>query len=176
DIEYRTMAPDGRHKWLRAIGGAFYDSSGNPERFDGLTLDITQHKQAEERERQITNEMVEANAKYRALAERLEAEVHARTLELEDRNEDVLRQSEQLRDLSRRLLQAQDEERRRIARELHDSAGQTLTVLGMTLARLSQQARQNGSQAVAHVNRGVKEAEQIVQQLHQEIRTMSYLL
>ena len=35
-----------------------------------------------------------------------------------------------------RLMKAQDEERRRIARELHDSAGQTLTVLGMSLAQL----------------------------------------
>ena len=37
-------------------------------------------------------------------------------------------------------MRIQDEERRRIARELHDSAGQTLTVLGLNLAQLVQKA------------------------------------
>ena len=40
-----------------------------------------------------------------------------------------------------RLMKAQDEERRRIARELHDSAGQTLTVLGLSLAQLVERAQ-----------------------------------
>src|SRR5262249_26107360 len=61
---------------------------------------------------------------YRKLAETLEAEVRARTSELEQRTVEVLKQSEMLREFSGRLLQAQDEERRHIARELHDSAGQ----------------------------------------------------
>jgi PAS domain S-box-containing protein len=121
-------------------------------------VDITENKRTEE--------------SYRKLAESLEAEVVARTRELEERNSQLLRQSELLRDLSRRLLQAQDEERRRIARELHDSVGQTLTVLGMTLAMTEQQSQ---SQA-GELNQSVREAEQLVQQLHQEIRTMSYLL
>ena len=38
------------------------------------------------------------------------------------------------------LMKAQDDERRRIARELHDSAGQTLAVLGMNLAQLIDRA------------------------------------
>jgi len=91
---------------------------------------------------------------------------------LEDRNASVLRQSELLRELSRRLLQAQDEERRRIARELHDSAGQTLAVLGMSLATLVRQAGEDAPRLIE----SVREAEQLVQQLQQEIRTMSYLL
>ncbi len=46
-----------------------------------------------------------------------------------------------LRQLSWRLLQAQDEERRRIARELHDSTAQTVVALSMNLSRLRQGAR-----------------------------------
>src|SRR5262252_9464631 len=46
------------------------------------------------------------------------------------------RVEESLRQLSGRLLQLQDEERRHIARELHDSAGQMLAALGMTLSPL----------------------------------------
>jgi signal transduction histidine kinase len=51
----------------------------------------------------------------------------------------VLQQSERLRDLSSRLLQAQDEERQRISRELHDSAAQLLTALDINLARIIQE-------------------------------------
>jgi PAS domain S-box-containing protein len=71
-----------------------------------------------------------------------------------------------------RLMKAQDEERRRIARELHDSAGQTLAVLGMNLAQLVQRAES----IAPELAREGKEIEEIVQQLHREIRTASYLL
>ncbi len=121
-------------------------------------VDITDLKRAEEN--------------YRTLAETLDAEVRARTRELEYRNADVVRQSEQLRDLSVRLLQVQDEERRRIARELHDSAGQILAALSMNLSRVAQHARQDGFR----LTKEAEDSQQLVQQLNQEIRTMSYLL
>ena len=71
-----------------------------------------------------------------------------------------------------RLMNAQDEERRRIARELHDSAGQTLTVLGLSLAQLVERA-----EAIApELAKDGKEIEGVVQQLQREIRTTSYLL
>jgi PAS domain S-box-containing protein len=71
-----------------------------------------------------------------------------------------------------RLMKAQDEERRRIARELHDSAGQTLTVLGLSLAQLVERA-----QVIApELAKEGKEIEGVVQQLQREIRTTSYLL
>ena len=46
DIEYRTVSPDGRLRWIRAIGRGFYDESGEPVRFDGVTVDITRRKEA----------------------------------------------------------------------------------------------------------------------------------
>ncbi len=109
---------------------------------------------------------------YRALAETLEEQVLARTQELQHRNRETLEQSKQVRELSHRLLQLQDEERRRIARELHDSAGQVLTTLGMNLAGIVQKARESAPQLV----NGAEEAEQLVRELSQEIRTTSYLL
>jgi PAS domain S-box-containing protein len=71
-----------------------------------------------------------------------------------------------------RLMKAQDEERRRIARELHDSAGQTLAVLGMSLAQWVHRAESVAPQLAGEG----KEIEAMVQQLHREIRTTSYLL
>jgi signal transduction histidine kinase len=114
----------------------------------------------------------ESEDRFRKLAETLESEVQIRTEELELRNADVVNQSELLRDLSRRLLQVQDEERRRIARELHDSAGQILAALSMNLARIAQLARSAGSDLVD----AAEDSHQLVLDLTQEIRTMSYLL
>jgi PAS domain S-box-containing protein len=71
-----------------------------------------------------------------------------------------------------RLMKAQDDERRRIARELHDSAGQTLTVIGLNLARLVERAQAISPELAVEG----KELEEVVQQLHREIRTTSYLL
>jgi len=75
-------------------------------------------------------------------------------------------------DESIRLLRVQEEERRHIAREFHDSAGQTLTVLGLGLAQLVQKAEMISPELAKEG----KEIEEVVQQLHREIRTTSYLL
>jgi PAS domain S-box-containing protein len=48
DIEYRTLAPDGRLKWIRAMGRTAYSEWDRPLRFDGVTQDITELKQARE--------------------------------------------------------------------------------------------------------------------------------
>jgi PAS domain S-box-containing protein len=71
-----------------------------------------------------------------------------------------------------RLMKAQDEERRRMAREFHDSAGQTLALLGISLAQL---IRRVEGIAPELAGKG-KEIAAMVQQLHSEIRTTSYLL
>lgn len=47
DIDYRTVGLDGRLRWVRAIGRVFVDPNDQPTRFDGITIDITDRKQAE---------------------------------------------------------------------------------------------------------------------------------
>jgi PAS domain S-box-containing protein len=141
------------------------DSSGRVIGASKVARDISKQKRVEEASR-------ESEEKYRQLAETLDTEVRARTKELEERNREVLRQSDQLRELSWRLLRTQEEERRHIARELHDSAGQTLTVLGLSLAQLVENAGRSAP-ALATEAEMIQET---VQQLHRELRTASYLL
>jgi PAS domain S-box-containing protein len=114
----------------------------------------------------------ESEDRFRKLAESLESEVHSRTRELEERNDEVLEQSQTVQALSRSLMHVQDDERRHIARELHDSAGQTLAVLGLNLAKLEQFTAQNE----ANLRAPIAEAQATLRQLTQEIRTASYLL
>lgn len=49
EIECRTVCPqDGRIRWIRAVGRAFYAADGRPLRFDGATFDITENRRAED--------------------------------------------------------------------------------------------------------------------------------
>lgn len=49
DVHYRTVHPEsGAEKWVRAIGRTFYAADGKPRRFDGITLDVTEQRRAED--------------------------------------------------------------------------------------------------------------------------------
>ena len=77
-----------------------------------------------------------------------------------------------LRNLSARLLQVQDEERRRIAREMHDSVGQLVAAISMNLGAVRKQSDKldaKGAKAVA-------ETIALVEEIDRQIRTISHLL
>ena len=78
----------------------------------------------------------------------------------------------QMRELTRRLLQSHDDERRHIARDLHDSTGQTLAGLLMTLGRAARRA----SQLPAEIAEMLSESLLFAEKISGEIRTLSCLL
>jgi signal transduction histidine kinase len=94
----------------------------------------------------------------------LEVKVQERTVELATANKS-------LRDFSARLLQLQDDERRRIARELHDSVGQLLAALTMNLAGVRADIDRLRKTATV-----LADSEALVQEMSQEVRTISHLL
>ena len=85
---------------------------------------------------------------------------------------DRKRAEESLRTLSGQLLNLQDEERRRIARELHDSVGQMVVALGMNLALVQAENNQLSPKAVS----ACRESVELIQQTSKELRTISHLL
>jgi signal transduction histidine kinase/FixJ family two-component response regulator len=139
-----------------------------------IANEVTDQVRARKQLEILANEATSGQEKFRRLSESLDAEVRARTGELESRNVENVEQADQLRDLSVRLLKAQDDERRRLARELHDSSGQVLSVLSMNLAILARNVGKSG-QETKNADL-IRESMEMVSQISQDIRTTSYLL
>ena len=85
---------------------------------------------------------------------------------------DRKRAEEALRELSGRLLRLQDEERRRLARELHDTVAQDLAALNIALTRLGRRGGELNESATPLL----ADCRALAQQSAQQVRTMSYLL
>jgi len=139
---------DGSRFWANVIITAVHDETGKLIGFGKVTRDSTERMQAQ-------------RALQREVAEKQQAEMR-------------LRESEKsLRDLSLHLLRTQDEERRRIGRDLHDSLGQSLAVLKMKLDSLvSVVGKRTDDEAADDVAQCIRLTEDSIK----ELRTISYLL
>jgi len=104
------------------------------------------------------------NERLRQAQSDLEERVRQRTAELDIANQD-------LRQLTARLMQLQDEERRRIARELHDSVGQMLVALSMNLTTVG-----SDIERLSQTAKAVSDSAALVAEMNKEVRTISYLL
>jgi signal transduction histidine kinase len=93
------------------------------------------------------------------------ADLHRKTRQMEGLNRE-------LRSLSSRLIAMQDEERRRIARDLHDSVGQLVATLSMNNGLALMQAEKLSPPA----GEALRQNTELVKQLSKEIRTISHLL
>lgn len=151
NVEYRQLKADGSFVWVEAHGQVIYDSSSRPIRMMGVCKDISERKRSEEA-------IKEAH-------EQLETRVKERTSEL-------AQAQERLRTLSARLLQMQDDERRRIARELHDAAGQILVALKLNLVPVEEELQKTNS----GLARPIAESLGLIEELSRDLRTMSHLL
>ena len=104
--------------------------------------------------------------------ERAEADREELIRQLEAKNAELQNQTDVVRELSGRLLEMQDEERRRLARELHDSIGQMLAAVKMSLSVVRVETR--GLNPL--VENAIMDVTALVDQITREIRTISYLL
>jgi len=142
EAEYRMRSKEGVYRWFRARAVPIRDDEGKIMKWYGICSDIHDSK--------VLEQSIRDNA-----AE-LEKMVDLRT--------------DELRRLSVRLMTMQDQERRRIARDLHDGLGQELAVAKMVLDRM---VLQKSDQPV---DKAWTQASSIVERAIQQVRTMSHLL
>lgn len=69
DVIYRTIARDGKTRWVRAYGNAFYREDGTPYQFDGYTLDYTERVENEHELRSVLGKIQASEERFRQLAE-----------------------------------------------------------------------------------------------------------
>jgi len=129
EFESEIYRRDGSRLWIAEHALAIRDAAGNLTGFQGTTIDITDRKHAQDALRKAHDE--------------LEHRVAERTTDLASTNTALQQEiterksiEEALRALSANLQNVREEERTRIAREIHDDLGQSLTALIMDLSWL----------------------------------------
>lgn len=142
ETEYRLRSRDTIYRWFRARAVPIRADGGEIIRWYGTCCDIHDSKSLEQ--------------SIRENAAQLEKMVDERTAEL--------------RELSVRLMTMQDQEHRRIARELHDGLGQELAVAKMVLDNMLQQ------ECAPSIKHSCLEASTIMDRAIQQVRSMSHLL
>ena len=155
--EKAYIARDGRHVPI-LLGATIIGAAGNNAEVAAFITDLSPLKTAQEALRKANEE--------------LEEKVAERTAALETEISDRKRAETNLRELTGRLLRAQDEERRHMARELHDHAGQTLAALSLNLSALLTSIGDHDPK----IAKLAAKSEGLSTDLSREIRTLSYLL
>ncbi len=124
--------------------------------------------EAQQRNIALLQQKAKAQEAVRASNQELRAQLAQR-----QQAERGLEETEQsLRHLSRQLLHIQDEERRQLGRDLHDTVGQYLAAIKMDLESVASERREKGERTDARLTRSVELAEKAMA----EIRRMSYSL
>ncbi len=146
---------DGTRFWARWVTMPMRDSQGHLRGFAKVLRDETERKQVQEERERL--EAIER--------ESLAVQVQSKTHELD-------RTKEELRALAASLLTAQEEERRRIARELHDDFQQRLALMEINISRLRQNLPKHPNETRLELNR----LERDVSDVSNEIRRLAHQL
>ena len=150
------------------------DRQGRPAAVLQTITDITARKQAAEAQRRL--EVLTASHQKLAaeIVRRQAVEATLRHSEQQQRRllAEARQLQEQLRQLSRQVLRAQEEERKRISRELHDVLAQTLAGINVRLAHLQQEAARNPTGLAAKLARTQRLVEKAVALVHRFAREL----
>jgi PAS domain S-box-containing protein len=159
NFEFESHSPDGRRQFLLLNAQPLLRKTRKANLSPLILLslqNVTERHEAEEVREHLVKELGK-------LAHELEDRVDARTLELQQVNA-------KLQTLSMRMLEAQELERRHLARELHDEIGQQITCLQILTEQQFALAPPPLKRALKETRRATKELLQTVRRISSELR------
>ena len=177
--ETRLMREDGTPFWASLIGSFTNSTAGGSKKMCRMALsDITTFKQAQEAQRLLEALSISHEELKKEIVQRQAVEKELKASEQHQCRllEKSRRMQEQLRHLSHCILQAREEERKRISRELHDDITQTLVGINVQLETLARNAAVNPQalrKRIARTQRLVEKSVNAVHQFAVELRPTS---
>lgn len=159
DVEHRIVVGDSV-KWVREKAEPEFDHEGTLIGGFGTVQEITERKRTEEALRQAREELERRVAERTAALARANAELRALNTALEQR-------AELLQSLAARLTQAEERERRRLAKVLHDHLQQLLAAARIRLGSLRRRSRDESLLPI------VQEIDDLLNQSIDESRTLT---
>lgn len=144
-VECRMRTREGNYRWYKCRGQAVWDGDGRPLRMAGSIQDVTE----------------------RVLGQR---RINSLNAQLDRNNQELQQQHAKLAALTARLITVEEEERRRVAREIHDDLSQKLAFLQVEIAMLAGQA------ADAELARRLEACEHLMEEVSNDVRSVAHRL
>jgi signal transduction histidine kinase len=149
---YRIVTKGGDNCWVEDRKTSLFTEEGEFIGIDGIVVDITKRKRTEEALQKIHVE--------------LEQRVEERTRDLEV-------QKTRLQFLSSRLIKAQEQERRRVSKGLHDEMGQALAILKLRLRSIQREFPEGQSSLKEEFDDTAQHIDQIIENVRRLSRDLS---
>jgi signal transduction histidine kinase len=141
------------------------------QRADEMDSLNTQLLRETEERNKVQTELLEYKKNLEKLIDERTSQLQVSYQILETEIEERKRAEDELRALSNRILELQEDERNQIARELHDEMGQLLTALNMLLTKIRRSSVE--SKLAPSVIEDIDESKKVILELLQRIRTLS---
>jgi PAS domain S-box-containing protein len=147
---------DGSRFWANVVVTALRDPKGNLIGFAKLTRDATERREKAEALTKA-NELLELRVAQRtAVLTRVNLEMRTEIAERQRAEEELTKSRDQLRELAARLQSVREEERKSIAREIHDELGQACTAIKMDLVLIGHKLGKRQTRLRAKVDSAIR--------------------
>ncbi len=156
-------------RWIRAVSNGILDQKGNPKYVNGIIIDITGRRQAEEQLEKAYNELEERVRERTAELEKVNKALQVEISERKELYKELHESEKTLRHMSTHLLRAQEKERKRIALELHDELGQALSLLKLKIGSIKKALPQDQTE----LKNECKEVSDYIVQMVENVRRLS---